>query len=164
MDTSQGQKASGLTRKERKIQRLLEIVEKSQEQPKKRPIGRPRNKAPKPKIDHTHMSRFIRAYNLETGLLKVDTHILAFLYFKDWSRHKDARYSYTEFFRKLAKRFKTGRYNRRRYYLLNMDVSNELKEKAKAYKEEMRKKSREEKAKRVKRQRAAAKVSIPKQA
>ena len=156
MSSLQKQKASGLTRSEQKINRLLELVEEFEKPKVLKPVGRPRKKRHKPLIDHTHLSRFIRCYSIETGTNKIDTWILDYLYFSDW-KSKDTKYSRTEFFRRLAKRFPKGRYNRRRYFLLNMEVTNEKKDSAKAFKLEKQEAKKTNNSKR-----ATKKVSISK--
>jgi alpha-galactosidase/6-phospho-beta-glucosidase family protein len=137
MDTSQKQKVSGLSRSQRRLNRLLELVEKFEEPKIIRPRGRPRKRRKKIPIDHTHLNRFIRCYKIESGTNKIDNWILDYLYFKDWDKlNKETKYSRIEFFRRLAKHFKNGRYNRRRYFLLNMEVTNDKKEEAKKFKVE----------------------------
>lgn len=120
----------------KKIQKLLNIVNKAEE------LSTPLLKKQRKKkilkiIDHTHLVRFIRHFDIKSGPNKIDTFVLWYLYNTEWrTLRKEILYSKIEFFRKLSKYFISGRYNRRRFYLLNMEVTNEIKEKAKNYKNE----------------------------
>lgn len=136
MDTSQKAKGSTLSKK---LQKLLDLVTEAEEPKAPLPRKQTRKKVIKKKVDHTHLTRFIRQANIVSGNIKVDNYIIWYIYLKVWSiSRKEILYTKHEFFRQLAKQFTKGRYNRRRYYLLNMEVSSDVKEKAKAYLEEER--------------------------
>lgn len=149
MNGSQEKKVSGLSKK---IQDLLDIVSESENIQTKQP--KKKSKAKKQAIDHTHLMRFIRYSSMEAGDIKVKTHYLWYLY-SAWE-YRGIKYPKIEYFRRLSKMFKSGRYNRTRYYYLNMDVTSEIKEKADNYKESEDRKSY---AEREKKRKEAAKLA-----
>lgn len=80
--------------------------------------------------DKTAVTAFIRHNKIESGDVKVPTHIIFYKYIQ-WAIAKGyKKWGYTEFFRTFGKYFKQIRTNKQRYYLLNnvfdLSLQNEL--------------------------------------
>lgn len=92
------------------------------------------------KIDLSHFNLFIRDYNLVPGKNKILPKELAYLYYKDWKRISDIdKASWFILFREIGKSLPRKRWGRKRYYETEIQVTEEIKEKAKEYFEGVRK-------------------------
>jgi len=125
------------------LKELLDLIEKSE----KEKINAPSSS----KIKDSTVDRFIKEFNLRSGLDKIGNDIIYFYYkVKLKGSFKLRR---VPFFRELSKHFAKTRVGKRRYYLMDgtsFDLSRETREEARLYCEEINRATKRIKTRRIK--------------